>query len=593
MALDGVVLTAVTDELKKQLLNSRIVKIYQPRRWEIILHCRQPGSHYQLLLSADPQNARIHLSEDTPDNPLQPPSFCMLLRKHLTGGRIVSIEQPRMERILQIVVENIDAEGQIVRRTIIAEVMGKHSNITLVDTASGVILDAISRVTSDINRYRELVPGATYIFPPAQDKISPLEVKPDTLMHRLAPARPDSPLYRLLVDNFLGIGPTTAKEIVFRAGYTPQEKRGALEQQELHKLYASLRWLAAIIRAGEFTPCVVLGENGKPEVASAIRLEHCHQTLCTFSSMSQALEAYYQQKLTAQHARELAQKLHRIVNNNLQRVNKKLEAQQKALQRAEKADTYRIYGELLTAHLYQVKPGATEITVPNYYASDQARITIPLDNRLSPADNAQAYFRRYNKAKKTRVKAAQQAQYSRQEKEYLEQVQTALELATTLPELEDIYQELQSEGYIATDRNKKKRQVKKTAAPSDPWKFRSSDGLEILVGKNNHQNDRITLSTARPDDIWLHVKDIPGSHVIVRRQNGDIPETTLQEAALLAAYYSKAREGSNVPVDYTYRKYVRKPKGARPGMVIYDHQTTLYATPRAEFMQSILSRRIQ
>lgn len=575
MALDGIALSAVTEEMQ-QLVNSRVTKIYQPERRDVVLHCRQPGVSLPVVLSADTHNARACLATSVPKNPPYPPSFCMLLRKYLEGGRIVRVVQPDLERILEVTIENIAEHGGLAEFRLIAEMMGRHSNIVLVD-GSNTILDAIVRVDSRINRYREILPGIPYLAPPTQDKISPVGLEWQRFASRMAPAHDNARLWRLLLDNIQGIGPQTAKELVHRAGYKIQALRGDVDGQGLERLFAVVEELGETVIQKAFAPQLILDSEGNPHETSAIPITHLDKPSQRFKSMSEALELCYDTKITQHKISSARHNLNKVIEGHLGRVARKRQAQQRALEQAEAADTYRILGELLTANLYRVEKGMTTITVPNFYDENQAEMDIPLDPRLTPSGNAQEYFRRYNRAKKTKIAGLYQLRRSLAEEQYLEQVQATLELAADLDELSEIRRELINEGYVKSV----KQETRKKQAPvlSQPHGFRSRDGFDIFVGRNNRQNDYVTFKVARPDDIWLHVKDIPGSHVVIKAQGKEVPEMTLLDAALLAAYFSKARNGENVPVDYTQRKHVRKPKGAKPGMVIYDHQTTLFVSP--------------
>lgn len=590
MALDGVALAAVCLELQS-VVNSRITKVYQPERREIILHCRQPGVNLPVTLSSDTQNARAHLATLLPENPPSPPAFCMLLRKYLEGGRIVAITQPSLERILEFGIENVGETGELATYSLIVEMMGRHSNIILVNE-SNIILDAIIRVDSRINRHREILPGVPYIPPPEQDKISPIDLTWQSFLSRLAPAEPKAYLTRLVLDNIGGIGPLTAKEVVYRAGFDLTASRQELDSTGIKALYETIVELAKSIEQGAYTPELLKDDEGKLIDVSALELTHCpRKHRQTFDSMSLALELYYGTRAAHNSLASAKANLSRVVGGHLRRIDKKLAAQKEALKEAEAADSHRIFGELLTAHLYQVKKGMRSITVPNFYAPDQGEIEIPLDPRLTPSGNAQAYFRRYDKAKKTKI--AGQRHYNRtlREKQYLEQVQATIDLAQDSRDIKEIESELIEENYMKAKKSDSRK--RRPPAPSQPLRFKSQNGLDVLVGRNNRQNDRVTFKIGRPDDMWLHVKEIPGSHVIIKNQGGEIPEQTIEEAALLAAYYSKAQNGENVPVDCTLRKHVRKPRGAKPGMVIYDHQKTLYVSPKLDALAPILARLVE
>ncbi|MGI6567079.1 MAG: fibronectin-binding domain-containing protein [Firmicutes bacterium] len=592
MAIDGIILAAVKEEMQ-QLLGCRITKIYQPGKRDIVVHCRRPGSGWAVVLSADPQNPRVFLAEDVPVNPPSPPSFCMLLRKYLEGGKILKVEQPDLERILEVTVENTGCGGEPAHYRLIAETMGRHSNIILLD-AAGQVLDAVVRIDSLVNRHREIVPGAIYIPPPDQVKLSLLALDWPSFLDRMAPASPKALLSTLIRDSFTGIGPRTAEELVQRAGFDLDAVRQDVGQDGLKGLYLALEQLADRIKERRFAPRVLLDARGEPCGVSAFQPASPSAAAWEFTSISRALETYYASKLARQETANLRRNLIQVVEKHQGRLAKKLKAQAAELAAAEDADTYRIYGELLTASLYQLKRGMQSVTVENFYDPDLKRVTIPLDHRLTPSENAQAYFRRYTKAKKTLAEGAYHYQRSLDEQEYLEQVRTSLELAADAADLSEIQRELIEEGYIRPTRSLKEKRPKdsKSTRPQ-PFRFRSSDGLEILVGRNNRQNEYVTFRAGSPNDIWLHVKDMAGSHVIIKTQGTELPPATLEEAALLAAYYSKGRTGRNVAVDYTFRKHVRKPRGAKPGMVIYDHQRTLFVSPLAEVIKPLLARQTE
>ena len=586
--MDGITLAAVKEEMQ-QLLGCRITKIYQPGRRDIVIHCRRPGGSQAVILSADPQNARVFLTEEVPANPLHPPSFCMLLRKYLEGGKIASVEQPDLERILEITVENIADTGELTRYRLITEVMGRHSNIILLD-AAGKVLDGVIRIDSRVNRYREIIPGAVYIPPPDQGKLSLLAPDWQAFLTRMAPASPEARLSRLIQDNFTGISPRVAAELVIRAGLDPDTLRRDIDRDRLKELYQVLKELGERIKEGRFAPQIGLDADGEPCGVSAIQLTSQFHAAWEFGSMSRALETYYAHKLTRQEMANLYRNLIQVVEGHQNRLAKKIKTQERELSAAEDAETYRVYGELLTANLYRLQKGMESVALENFYDPELRKVTIPLDPRLTPSENAQSYFRRYNKAKKTQVEGMYHYQRSLEEKEYLEQVRTSLDLAVDLSDLLDIQRELMEEGYIRPAKGQKSKDSNKRP---QPLRFRSSDGLEILVGRNNRQNEHLTFKAANPDDIWLHVKDIPGSHVIIKAQGMEPPAATLEEAALLAAYYSKGRTGHNVAVDYTARKHVRKPRGAKPGMVIYDHHRTIFVSPLPEVVRPLLERQVK
>lgn len=583
VAFDGLTVRMMTIELSRELVGCRITKIYQPTRYNLIFHCRKPGSAVQLLISGHPQYARIHLTTASIPNPPAPPSFCMLLRKHLEGGKITSISQVDFERIVQIDVENLNEQGELVTKRLLVEIMGRHSNVLILDSDHTTILDAMIRVTDSMSRYRQVEPGETYSFPPAQDKLDPFFTNWQQFSSRISPAVPNQKLFQLLVDTYKGISPTTAKEVVARTGLDPNATRAQLE--DVGKLWNAFQDLLKNTTAGRYQPSVAVDIEHNPVDFAPFPLTTKGVSYVSTNTLSEAIDRYYQYKEEQEKQKHLAGELRQVVSTHLRRIDNKIEKQEAALQEAQDAEKYRIQGELLTANIYRISRGMTSITVENFY-DPPTKVTIALDARLSPAENAQKLFKQYTKLKNSLVATSEQLAASKAEKKYLLDVLTSIELAESTADLAEIKEELQAGGYLTSPKQQvQSRQKQKTS--SSPLRFESSDGFTIYVGRNNRQNDRVTFRIGKPDDIWLHVKNIPGSHVIIVTESRSVPNTTLEEAAILAAYYSRARNSTNVAVDYTQRKNVRKPSGTRPGQVIYDHYTTLFVTPDPEKVAAI------
>jgi predicted ribosome quality control (RQC) complex YloA/Tae2 family protein len=568
-------MAAVVAELSQKLTNGRISKIYQPTDNEIAMLAYAGGANHRLLISAEARFARLHLSRLEKKNPPAPPTFCMLLRKYIEGGRILAVEQVGRERICRMRIGVIDELGNPVEFVLVAEVMGKHSNIILLNP-QGRIVDAIKRVTEEVNRYRELLPGLPYVPPPPTGKIDPATLTPASLAGLQASAAPVS-TWQFLLDTVDGLGPLLAKEAAVRAGYTPTTPVG---QVDLTRLIAAVQDLA---QPAAYEPCLLLDGEGRIKDYHVLALQSWPGTLQTgFASVSAGVEAFYGRKEEDDRLSALRGSLAKLVRDEAGRVRKKLQLQTEALTKAENAEDFRVKGELITAHLWQIQKGDHEAVVTNYYDPDGGEVTIPLDESLTPAENAQAYYHRYQKARSGKALIHEQLEKNRTELEYLEQVEATLLAAASMPELEEIRRELQTEGYLGERRDRRDRKAgpKGEEKPAPPLTVRSTDGLEIWVGRNNRQNDYLTLKLAAPHDVWMHTKEIPGSHVILRVTPGQsVPERAIHEAAALAAWYSRGRESASVPVDYTLKKHVRKPSGARPGMVIYDSQKTLWVTP--------------
>ena len=568
MPMDGVMLGFMTRELNEKLAGGRVDKVTQPERDELILTIRNKGENHMLLISASANSARMHLTREKKNNPLEPPTFCMLMRKHVLGAKVLEIRQIEGDRIAEIDFEALDEMGDYVVRTLVCEFMGKYSNLILTQNG-GRIIDSVLRVTDDISRVREVLPGLMYQRPPQQGKLNFAALEPEALAKRLREAA--GPAFKALQGAVTGLSPQTAREIALRAA---GDSEARLEAIDIDALAEKVCALAAAF-PGMARPTLALDAEGRAaDVTPFAYLTRADLELRPMASLSEAQEAYFHTRDRAERIRQKASALNRVLKNNIERCEKKLGLQMNALQDSERMEEYRIKGELLSASLYQVERGMKEIELPNYYAEDFAPMRIGLDVKLSPAANAQRYFKLYQKARSARRLAADQKAKTEEELAYLEGQLENLSKCTEEPELFEIRQELEKEGYVKPSRN---RREMKSLPPSRPLKLSASDGTVILVGKNNLQNDKLTFS-AQPNEVWLHAKDMPGSHVIIVGENPT--EKTIGEAASLAAYYSKGREGSRVPVDYTLRRYVKKPSGAKPGFVIYTHQRTLYAAPR-------------
>ena len=573
MPMDGFMLGYMTAELDAALAGGRIDKIQQPERDELILTVRNRGENHALLLCASANGARMHLTREKKVSPLEPPTFCMLMRKHLLGAKILKISQIDSDRVAEIACETLDEMGDYVPRTVVCEFMGKHSNIMLL-RGDGVIVDSVSRVSEDMSRVREVLPGLRYERPPHQDKLKGAELTPEALCQRLGAAGEAA---KALGGAVAGLSPQTAREMVMRAAGDPDirlEGRDVLALSE--KLCALLTPGAHPLR-----PTLVLGDEGKAvDVTPFPYLTRGALQNRPMPSLSEAQEAYFLDRDRADRLRQRASALHHTLKTNIERCEKKLGLQLQALQEGDRMEEYRVKGELLSAALGEVKKGMPRVELPNYYDPDQALISIDLDVKLSPAANAQRYFKLYQKARSAKRLAAEQKEKTESELNYLQGQMDNLGKCAEESELSEIRTELEQQGYLKPNRS---RRAMKSLPPSRPLRFSASDGTPILIGKNNLQNDKLTAE-AEPDEVWLHVKDMPGSHVIIVGPGPS--ERTVAEAASLAAYYSRGREGTRVPVDYTLKKYVKKPSGAKPGFVIYTHQRTLYVQPRENILRT-------
>lgn len=581
MNIDGLSLAPLVNELNVALAGGRVDKVFQPDPYSLLLWVRQPGENFRLHISANPQRPKILIAASAPENPAAAPNFCMLLRKHLEDGRIGSIEQHSLDRIINI---NIDVRGDrgiIITKRLIIEIMGKNSNIIL--SQDNIIIDAIRRVGYQLSRHRQVLPGKEYVYPPGQDKINILAVEPDLFANQVLTAA-DLPLNKAIIAAGIGLGPLTANEIVWRAGFAPEIRSGALESSDIQALAEAVASIAAPLNNSQIVPSVVVEGQDRPLAIAAFVPEHLGQhTLHSFFTMSEAVAFF--DSFNGRPSLPEKELLTKLVAAELAKLTRKQGVLTEELKQAENADTLRIYGDILMVNLYNIPAGSQEQALPDIYSEQpDSQVIISLDPALTPLENAQQYYAKYNKAKRSAEHLANQLSECGQELAYLESVAVALEHADMNAEVTEIRQELITAGYIkAAD----KRRL--PAAQSSPLSVKTTDGFTMLIGKNNRQNDIVTFKQAQPEDFWLHAKDIPGSHVIIRRDNKEITEQAIVEAALLAAHFSKGRQSANVPVDYTRRRYVRKPSGAKPGFVIYDHQSTIYVTPDKATVAAILT----
>ena len=554
MAFDAIVTRAVTVELRQRLLLGKIEKVYQPESDELIFNIHTKDGNLRLFSSVSSQNPRVCLTDIKPDNPPSPLPFCMLLRKHLQGGRIVSVEQKGAERIIEISLETLNELGFTVSKKLIFEIMGKHSNVILVDMTTGKIVDSIKRISIDTSRVRQVLPGKLYQYPPVQDKIPYDEISADDL----AALPPDR---KAILSKVGGISPAVATQL---SEIPPHDRRGWLDG------------LISDIDGGKAVPRIYSDADGKPgdfHVCDLADFEDC----CVredFDSISACIGVFFDRRDSSNRAKQRARSSIKTVTSHLDKLKLKKQRLSEELLKAENSDRLRVFGELLNANLHTVSSGADSVTVLNYY--DGCEVKIPLDPRYSAAKNAQLYFKRYGKSK-TAVKEKQiQLEETEAEIAYLESALTYLENAQTTEEIEGIRNELAETGYV----RRRKTGFREKKFKAAPMRYETSSGLEVLVGRNNRENDVLTLKTAAKNDIWFHTKDIPGSHVILKTGGGEPSPGDIYETASIAAYYSKGRSSENVPVDYVNVKNVKKPSGAKPGMVIFTGNRTVWVNPK-------------
>ena len=569
MPLDGMTLGFVCRELAARLVGGRVDRVQQPERDELHLLIRSQGENHRLLLCAGAHHARLHLTDFGKANPMEPPMFCMLLRKYLQGGRIAFIRRVAGDRIVEIGVDALDELGEARTRTLVMEVMGRHSNIILHDN-DGRIIDAVRHVDATMSRVREVRPGLTYVYPPAQGKANPDTATVETLETALREQGPR--LEKALLGCVAGLSPHAARELTLRLAGNDE---AVLSSDSVPDLARQLRVL--LDQLPDMGPPVLLldGEGEPTDVYPFPQLRFpadCQRSVS--GGINQALDTFYRGRDRRERISQRTATLLHTARTHIERCEKKMLLQQEAIDDGARLDQWRIYGELLTANLHRLDKGAASVSLENFYDADGGAVTIALDPKFTPAQNAQRYFKRYQKARSAQRIAAEQKQKTQEELAWLEAQQDDLRKCVDDAEIEEIRALLVERGYLRASHNRAKQ---RKTEPSRPFHYRSSDGIDIYVGKNSAQNDRLTAN-ARGDHIWVHAKDMPGSHVLIAHE-GEPPEATLREAALLAAYYSKGYASSRVPVDYAFRKHVKKPGGAPLGHVIYTHQRTLWATP--------------
>jgi len=574
MSLDGLLLHAVAHELQ-ECVGGRIHKIHQPSEHDLVLQIRTRGRSLKLLLSANPTYPRAYATDDSFINPLEAPMFCMLMRKHCEGGVIEGVEQVGAERILRIHVRQRDELGDLSVKTIVVELMGRHSNIILIDPATGAIVDGIHHVTPAISSYRIVMPGTTYTAPPEQHKLHPLQATRAQFIEAVDPSQPAA---AELVGKFSGVSPLAAKEIAYRANVADQTT-----PWDAAAVWDAFSAIMKDLRESRFLPNVKEDARTGKLYFAVYELTHIEGETRRFETVSACLEHFYGDKAQRDLVKQKTADLARVLQNEIAKNRKKLVKLQETIEEAQDADKYRRLGELLTASLYAIAKGDKEAQVVDYYDEAQPTVRIALDPLLTPSENAQKYFKKYTKSKNSLSYAEEQMREATAEIEYLENVIQQLQRAG-LRDVAEIREELAEGGYVRERGTNKKVKRKKDDKPQLSC-FTSSEGIPIYVGKNNKQNEYLTTRLAASSDTWLHTKDIPGSHVVIRA--AEFGEQTLREAAMLAAYHSQARESGNVPVDYTLIRHVHKPNGAKPGYVIYFQQKTLYVTPDEQAIKAL------
>lgn len=578
MAFDGITVSNIVKECNDCLLGSRIYKIAQPEADELLLTLKTENGQKRLLISAGASLPLIYLTESNKQSPMTAPNFCMLLRKHIANGRITKIWQPQMERIINFELEHLNELGDLCHKQLIVEIMGKHSNIIFCDE-EGKIIDSIKHIPAQVSSVREVLPGRMYFIPETQEKFNPLDTSEDEFVQKVF-AKPQS-LQKSIYTTYTGISPVIASEICHRAGLEGDRAAAALSEEERLHLCHHFLWLMDDIRNGAFSPNII--KNGKEPIdfAAVTLTQYEDMDALCLPSISQVLENFYADKNIYTRIRQKSVDLRKVVGTVLERSRKKYNLQLKQLKDTEKRDKYKVYGELINTYGYGLEEGAKSLTALNYYTNEE--ITIPLDTQLTPQENAQKYFDRYNKLKRTYEALTDLIEETQEEIVHLESISTSLDIAVSEEDLTQIKEELTQFGYI-----KKKHTGKKAKIKSKPFHYLSSDGFHIYIGKNNYQNDELTFKFATGNDWWFHVKQAPGSHVIVKTNGEELPDRTFEEAGRLAAYYSSMRGVEKVEIDYVEKKHVKKPKGGKPGFVVYYTNYSLVIDSDISEIQQIL-----
>ena len=580
MSLDGISMHPLAIELDRAVAGGRIDRINQPSKQSIVMSLRLPGKNVLLHITINPQNPAMHLIDKAPENPPEPPMFCMVLRKHLETGRIAGVRQYGLDRLLIMDIDFLSAGGRIITKSLVVELMGKYSNIILVQ--DGIIIDALRKVGTNSSRVRTVLPGDAYVLPPQQDKLNLLETPVSEVIAAIK-AKCDMKLSKAILDTCLGFGPVTAKEAAYEAGLPASMTVSQLNDGDFGSLENALQEITDSFREPCGAASIVIDKNNKPLATASFPL-HCfsEETALTFPTISEMLSRA--SSLTGSYQIPDKDRFKKLMKNELNRAENKVQKLRDDIAAADNAEEYRIKADNLMTYQYQFQDRVdAEVTVPNIYSETGESITIRMDQRLSVVENVQAYYKKYDKLKRGKELLEQQLQHCLDDIQYMSSIEASLESSTRLAEINDIKAELIASGIL-------REKPKKHAAEkqSQPFKFTAPDGTQILVGKNNYQNDRLTFKTANPGDIWLHTQNIPGSHVILRCDGNEPAEDTLLLASYLAVHFSKAQGSSKVPVDYTRARFVKKPSGAKPGFVIFTNQTTLYVTPEAEVLQPVL-----
>ncbi|MCR5581413.1 MAG: NFACT family protein [Pseudobutyrivibrio sp.] len=580
MALDGISIHALVHEFNENLLNGKINKISQPEREELLITINTQTGNKRLLISANASLPFMYITEDNKPAPATAPGFCMLLRKHIGAGRIIEISQMGLERAIRFKIQHLNEMGDITFKYLYIEIMGKHSNIIFCNE-DNMILDSIKHIPSSVSSVREVLPGRDYFIPAQEGKVNPLDTDEVYFMNTVL--KKSGSLYKALMSSFIGISPTIANEICYRADLDADVSIASLFDQHKNNLYQAFNSLMKDVEANKYYYNIVIdSSSGKPLEYAPIELHmYADMESNQYETMSQVLVQFYAKRNQYTNIRQKSTDLRKIISNHIERTAKKLDLQLKQQKDTTKKDKYKLYGEMLHTYGYEAKPNDKSITVINYYNNEE--LTIPLDPDLSASDNAKKYFDKYSKLKRTAEALDIYIEQSNQELELLKSIEAALNIAENESDLSDIRRELTDHGFIKKHSSSKKEKQKK----SKPLHFVDDNGFDIYVGKNNYQNDELTFKFATGNDWWFHTKKIHGSHVIVKTEGKELPDSSYEYAAELAAYYSSGRDTDKVEIDYVQKKHVKKPASAVAGFVVYYTNYSMVVTPTLEHVKLI------
>ncbi len=578
MSLDGIVTSNIVYDLNKSLIGGRIDKIYQPEDEDLEITIYSKGENKKLLLSSNSSNPRIHFSSLKSTNPPVPPTFCMVLRKHIVGGKILDIRQLALDRVVSIDISTIDELALPIEKTLVIEIMGRHSNIILIDKASGKIIDSIKKVGFDMSRVRQVLPGIEYSYPPL-DKLDPLNTSLEEFKKLFLDS--EGKTFKVFYLNYMGLSPLISKEICFLSEIDPNSNPSKLTDDDLNKLYGTFDLFMDRIKNSDYSPSL-MKEGGKYKSFYSFPIKQFQAEVLAKNSISETIEEYFLLNHRFDKISQKSQDLRKAIETKLDRTRSKLNKQEEEYRDSQNREIYKIYADLISSNIYRIEKGARSISLENYYSPNMETIEVPLDERYPAHENAQRYYKKYSKLKNASKLLTKQIPETKNEILYLENILNSIENSRDLDNLHDIKEELIESGYI-----KGKQRKKKSPNKSKPHHYISSEGYHIYVGKNNRQNDELSLKFAKKDDLWFHVQNMPGSHVLVRNDRNEFSQRLIEEAATLAAYYSKGKNSTSVAVDYTEKKNVKKPSGAKLGMVIYEDFKTIFVDPSEDLINKL------